>query len=139
MIFLGTENRYSASAGRGNRRGFNRSTADFSVRSRCHPWKTTTCQEFDECHNIQRTEQGKGKVPSRRKNPGLLDDGSANSTTEKLKQVESSSQQCELAVSLQEKRRAHVEHKPALNIWIYTQNTGLIQTQRIWVADYCPN
>jgi hypothetical protein len=51
------------------------------VRSRCHPWETAVCLEFDGCHNIQHSEQGKGKAPSRRTNPRLLDDWSVNLPT----------------------------------------------------------
>lgn len=51
------------------------------MRSRCHPWETAVCLEFDGCHNIQHSEQGKGKAPSRRTNPRLLDDWSVNPPT----------------------------------------------------------
>lgn len=51
------------------------------MRSRCHPWETAVCLKFDGCHNIQHSEQGKGKAPSRRTNPRLLDDWSVNPPT----------------------------------------------------------
>ena len=73
-------NRCSASAGRYNKRGFEGHYRYLGVLE-MPSWETAACLEFDGCHNIQHTEQGKGKVPWRRTNPRLLDDWSVNPPT----------------------------------------------------------